>query len=243
MDNKIRLQKYLSECGIASRRKAEEMIESGLVKVNGRTAQIGDKIDPKYDSISVKGRKIVRKKTHTYIALYKPRGYVTTMSDENGRKCVAELVADVSTRVYPVGRLDKDSEGLILMTDDGELANALTHPSGHVSKTYRVTVRPGITEEQITKLSEGIMLDGRKTLPAQIRVLEKQENRTVLEIILSEGRNRQIRRMLESIGIETARLKRLAVGQVRIGMLEPGKWRNLTQDEIASLKKSAGLKQ
>lgn len=242
MNNTVRLQKYLSECGIASRRKAEEMIEAGFVKVNGRIACVGDKIDPKHDNISVKGRKIVKKKNNTYVALYKPRGYVSTMSDENGRKCVAQLVTDVGTRVYPVGRLDRDSEGLLLMTDDGALANALAHPSGHIAKTYRVTIRPGITEAQIAELSSGIMLDGRMTLPAQIRVVTKEENRTVLEIVLQEGRNRQIRRMLESIGIETARLKRLAVGSVRIGMLEPGKWRYLTADEIASLKKAANLK-
>ncbi len=242
MENTVRLQKYISECGIASRRKAEDMIAAGQVKVNGSIAHIGDKIDPRRDVVTLKGRKIARKRQNTYIALNKPRGFVSTMSDENGRKCVAELVADAQTRVYPVGRLDRDSEGLILMTDDGELANALSHPSGHVSKTYRVTVRPGITREQIEKFSSGVMLDGRMTLPAEVRVLSKEENRTVLEIILHEGRNRQIRRMLEDMNIETARLKRTAVGTVRLGMLETGKWRYLTDDEVASLKKSAGIK-
>ncbi len=241
MDTLIRLQKYLSECGVCSRRKAEELILAGHVFVNGHKAQLGDKVNPKRDHITVRGRKVALKKENTYLALYKPRGFVSTMSDENDRKCVAQLVADVGTRVYPVGRLDKDSEGLLLMTDDGELANSLTHPSGHVEKVYRVTIRPGITDRQIQSLSEGVELDGKKTLPAQIRVLVKEENRTVLQITLQEGRNRQIRRMLELFEIETIRLKRIAIGPVRLGMLEAGKWRKLTDKEIASLKKSAGI--
>lgn len=241
MAEKVRIQKYLSACGVASRRKAESMIEAGEVRVNGRTAALGDKVDPAVDAISVKGRRIRAKKTHTYIALYKPRGVVSTMSDESGRRCVAELVADVPTRIYPVGRLDRNSEGLLLMTDDGALTNALSHPSGHVPKTYRVTIRPGITGKQLEKLSEGVVLDGRPTLPAEVRVLERQENRTVLEIVLREGRNRQIRRMLESLGIETARLKRTAVGPVRLGMLGVGKWRELTPQETEALRKAAGL--
>ena len=241
MDNHIRLQKYLSECGVCSRRKAEELILAGLVRVNGKKAQLGEKVDPKRDQVTLHGRKVSMKKENTYLALYKPRGFVSTMSDENDRKCVAQLVADVGTRVYPVGRLDKDSEGLLLMTDDGELANALAHPSGHVEKIYRVTIRPGITQQQIRSLSEGVDLDGKETLPAQIQVLEREENRTVLQITLKEGRNRQIRRMLDLFNIETARLKRIAIGPVRLGMLEVGKWRHLTEKEIASLKKSAGL--
>ncbi len=237
-DNKIRIQKYLSENGIASRRKAEEMIEQGLVKLNGRPAKIGDKLNPKTDIVAVKGRKIEKAKTgNIYIMLNKPRGYVTTMSDEMGRKCVAELISDVSARIYPVGRLDRESEGLLLFTNDGEFANAMTHPSKHISKTYRVTVRPSITEEQITKMTEGLMLDGKKTLPCEIKILQKDEGRVVLEIVLYEGRNRQIRRMLEDVGLETARLKRIAVGNVRLGMLDSGKWRELSEEEIKYLKK------
>lgn len=238
MAKEERLQKYLSECGIASRRKAEELIARGDVKVNGVVAHLGDKIDTKKDIVSVNGRKVEAAAKNTYIMLHKPRGFVTTMSDEMGRKCVAELVLDVGVRVYPIGRLDKDSEGLLLLTNDGELANALTHPSGHVSKTYRVTIRPGITEEQINKLSAGIMLDGKKTLPAQIKVLAEERERTVLEIVLREGRNRQIRRMLEEVGIETARLKRTAIGPVRLGMLKCGSWRSLEKEEIAALKRA-----
>lgn len=241
MNPKIRLQKYLADCGVCSRRKAEEYIAGGLVRVNGKTAVIGEQIDPKHDIVTLRGKKIHLKKEHTYLALHKPRGFVSTMNDENGRKCVAQLVADVGTRVYPVGRLDKDSEGLLLMTDDGELANALAHPSGHVEKVYRVTIRPGITEEQIRLLSEGILLDGKMTLPATIQVLTREDDRTVLKIILREGRNRQIRRMLESLQIETIRLKRIAIGQVRLGTLKAGQWRHLTENEVLSLKKSAGL--
>jgi len=158
-DNKVRLQKFMADNGIASRRKSEELIIKGSVKVNGRVAQLGDKIDPKRDTVHVSGRKVVNVRKKIYIMLHKPRGFVTTMSDEMGRKCVAELVKDVGARVYPVGRLDRDSEGLLFLTNDGEFANAMMHPSRHVPKTYRVTVRPDITEEQITELSTGSVID------------------------------------------------------------------------------------
>ena len=234
-DNRIRLQKYLSECGIASRRKAEEMISAGKVKVNGKPATIGDKIDPKRDTIVVAGKKVKRSKNNTYIMLHKPRGFITTLSDEMGRKCVAQLVEDVGTRVYPVGRLDRDSEGLLLLTDDGEFANALTHPAHHVPKTYRVTVRPSINEEQITALTTGVEIDGRMTLPSEVRVIEKKESRVVLEIIIYEGRNRQIRKMCETLGLEVARLKRTQIGSVKMGMLKQGDWRKLTDEEVHKL--------
>ena len=240
MEEKIRLQKYLADCGVASRRKCEELIAAGLVRVNGSVASVGDKVDPALDQIVVKGRKLSEKKEHTYIALYKPRGFVTTMSDEFGRKNVAQLLDGVNTRVFPVGRLDKDSEGLLLLTDDGALTNRLTHPSGHVEKVYRVTVRPDISDDQIDRLSAGIELDGFQTKPAAIRVLLREENRTVLEFTLTEGRNRQIRRMLESVGVETVRLKRISVDPVRVGMLKPGEWRPLSEWEIAQLKRDAG---
>lgn len=234
-DNKVRLQKYLSECGIASRRKAEDLIMAGKVKVNGKPASIGDKIDPKNDTVVVAGKKVKKTKKNTYIMLHKPRGFITTLSDEMGRKCVAQLVEDVGTRVYPVGRLDRDSEGLLLLTDDGEFANALTHPTRHVPKTYRVTVRPTITEEQITALTTGIEIDGRMTMPSEVRVLEKKEGRVVLEIIIYEGRNRQIRKMCDSLGLEVARLKRTQIGSVKLGMLKQGDWRNLTEEEVHKL--------
>ena len=241
-DEKIRLQKYLSQCAVASRRKAEELISDGKVKVNGRVAKLGDKINPKKDTVTVSGKKVVLNKKHYYIMLHKPRGFITTMEDERSRKCVAQLVEDVGARVYPVGRLDRESEGLLIMTNDGELANALTHPSKHVPKTYRVTVRPDVTEDMLIKLATGVEIDSGLTAPADVRVIEKQEGRVVLEIILREGRNRQIRKMCEALGLEVARLKRTAVGSVKLGMLPQGKWRDLTDDEVHKLMTACSMK-
>lgn len=241
-DDRIRLQKYLSMCAVASRRKAEELIAQGKVKVNGKVAQIGDKISPKHDTVTVSGRKIVGSRKHYYIMLHKPRGYITTMDDEMGRKCVAELVRDVGARVYPVGRLDKDSEGLLLMTNDGEFANHVTHPSKHIPKTYRVTVRPDVTEDMLTAFATGMEIDGRITAPADAHIIEKQDNRVVMEIVLYEGRNRQIRKMCESLGLEVARLKRTSMGSLKLGMLPPGKWRELKEDEVHKLMVSSGMK-
>lgn len=237
----VRLQKYLAESGVASRRKSEELIEQGKVKVNGRVAMIGDKVDPKRDTVTVSGKKIVKTKNHIYVVLHKPRGFITTMSDEKDRKCVAELIKDVEGRVYPVGRLDKDSEGMLLFTNDGAFANAMTHPTKHVPKTYRVTVRPSINEEQITALTQGVIIEDRKTAPAEVRVITKEEGRVVLEIILYEGRNRQIRKMCEEVGLEVARLKRTAIGSIKLGMLKQGAWRHLTEDEVRKLMIAAGL--
>ena len=157
------------------------------------------------------------------------------MQDEQGRKCVAQLVEDVGARIYPVGRLDRESEGMLLMTNDGAFSNALTHPTRHVPKTYRVTIRPKITDEQIAAFQDGIEIDGRMTAPASLRVIDKAEGRVVVEVILYEGRNRQIRRMFEELGIEVARLKRTAVGSIKLGMLPQGKWRDLTEDEVRKL--------
>lgn len=240
-DGKVRLQKYLAECGVASRRKSEELIEQGKVKVNGNKAEIGDKINPKKDTVTVNGKKIIKQKNYTYLLLHKPRGFITTMSDEMDRKCVAELIKDVPSRVYPVGRLDRDSEGMLLFTNDGEFANAMTHPTRHVPKTYRVTVRPAITEEQITKLTTGVIIEDRMTAPAEVRVITKQEGRVVLEIILYEGRNRQIRKMCEEVGLEVARLKRTAIGSIKLGMLKQGAYRELTEDEVRKLMIAAGM--
>ena len=241
-DDRIRLQKYLSQCAVASRRKSEELILAGKVKVNGKVADLGDKVSPRKDVVTVSGKKIVSSKKMYYIMLHKPRGFITTMEDEMGRKCVAQLVKDVGARVYPVGRLDKDSEGMLIMTNDGEFANFMTHPSKHIPKTYRVTVRPDVKEEQLIKIETGIEIDGRMTAPAEARILEKQENRVVLEIVLYEGRNRQIRKMCEALGLEVARLKRVSIGSIKLGMLPQGKWRVLTEDEVHKLKVSSGMK-
>lgn len=239
-DNKIRLQKFLSEAGVASRRKAEDMIRAGAVKINGVKASIGDSVDPKKDTVTVKGKRVRKESNLRYILLNKPRGYVTTADDELGRKCVTQLVTEVKERVYPVGRLDRVSEGALIMTNDGEFANMMMHPSHHVPKTYRVTVRPGITNEQVETLESGIELDGKMTLPAQVHVISKEEGRAVLEIVLYEGRNRQIRRMCEALELEVARLRRVAVGPVKLGMLKPGQWRDLTPAEVQTLMKMGG---
>lgn len=240
MSNQIRLQKILADCGIASRRKAEEIISSGRVAVNGEKAQVGDKADPDADKITLDGKPLHNHSKLIYIMLHKPRGYITTMSDEMERKCVAELVRKIPQRIYPVGRLDRESEGLLLMTNDGEFANAMTHPSRHVKKTYRVTVRPGITEDQLNQMAEGIVIDGRKTAPAEVRVLVQEPGRVVLQIVLQEGRNREIRKMCEKLNLETARLKRIAFGPLKLGMLPAGQWRELTAEEVAQLKSAAG---
>lgn len=241
-DAKVRLQKYMAENGIASRRKSEELIAAGKVRVNGKIAAIGDKVDPKHDKVTVSGKRVVKVKKNVYIMLHKPRGFITTMHDEMGRKCVAELIQDVPERVYPVGRLDRESEGLLLLTNDGEFANALTHPSRHVPKTYRVTVRPDVTKEQLAAFETGIEIDGRPTLPAEVRVLDKQEGRVVLEVVIYEGRNRQIRKMCEALGLEVARLKRTKIGSLKLGMLKQGEYRYLSEDEIHGLLVAAQVK-
>ncbi len=234
---KIRLQKLIAESGLCSRRKAEEYIIGGRVKVNGHVASIGDGATYN-DVISVDGERlrIVKKREKHYIMLNKPRGYVTTMSDELDRKCVTDLISGVGDRVYPVGRLDKNSEGMLLFTNDGKFANDIMHPSRHISKTYRVTVRPSVTEEQLIRLSQGVVIDGRKTLPASASVLTEEEGRVVLRIVIKEGRNRQIRKMCEAVGLEVARLRRTAIGPVKLGMLKPGDWRELTAEELRALR-------
>ena len=242
MPEKIRLQKILAASGVASRRKAEEMIAAGRVTVNGRVAHLGDSALPGKDKVLLDGQPLGHSEKKLYLALHKPRGFVTTLHDERGRKCVAQLVEDVGERVYPVGRLDKDSEGLLLLTNDGDFANQVAHPKRHVAKTYRVTVRPSVTEDQLNQL--GIVIEGRRTAPAKVRVLQQELGRVVLEIVLYEGRNREIRKMCEALGLEVARLKRIAVGPVRLGMLPQGKYRELTKEELraltAEMKKGAG---
>lgn len=235
-DNKERLQKFLSQCGVASRRKAEEMIEEGKVKINGRIASLGDKVDPKRDKVTVKGKRVIAVTEKVYIMLHKPRGFVTTMNDERDRKCVSELVTDVGQKVFPVGRLDKNSEGLLIMTNDGELANKLTHPSSHVNKTYRVTVSGNVTDEQLERLSNGsISLDDKNVLPCDVFVIERKPDRTVLCFIISEGRNRQIRRMCEAVKLDVLRLKRTEIAGVKLGMLPQGSWRPLNERELQRL--------
>ncbi len=238
----IRLQKILSEAGYCSRRKAEQLIASNKVKVNGHPVKLGDKANPNRDVITVAGERVYYnpKKQSLYIILNKPRGYVTTLDDELGRRCVTELLEGVEDRVYPVGRLDRNSEGLLLFTNDGTFANGIMHPSKHITKTYRVTVRPKITDEQLVAMSEGIEIDGKKTLPAVINVLTQENGRVVLQISIKEGRNRQIRKMCEAVGLEVARLKRTSVGPLKLGMLKPGTWRELTAEELRAMRNAIG---
>lgn len=240
-DEKIRLQKYLSECGVASRRHAEELIALGKVKVNGHTAAIGDKVSYR-DKITVQGKPVKKEKAQVYIMLNKPRGFITTMQDEHGRRCVADLTSGAGTRIFPIGRLDRDSEGILLLTNDGGFANAVMHPAYHIPKTYRVTVRPKPTEHQLDELMKGVLVDGRKTAPCEIHVLAEEPDRTQLEIIIYEGRNRQIRKMCETAGLQVARLKRTMIGTLPLGGLPAGKWRNLTENEVRALSALANRK-
>lgn len=234
----IRIQKVLSDNGVLSRRKAEEAILRGRVQVNGHPATIGQKIDPRKDLVALDGVNLqfARRKQNVYIMLHKPRGYVTTTSDEMGRRCVTDLVQDAPAKVYPVGRLDKLSEGLLLLTNDGAFANQVMHPRSHVSKLYRVTVRSIVTERQLVQLATGVEVDGRKTLPASVHLLSSESGRSVLQLTLTEGRNRQVRKMCEAVGLTVVRLKRTAVGPLKLGMLQPGQWRELTPAELTALR-------
>lgn len=239
---KIRIQKLLADAGYCSRRKAEALISAGKIKLNGHPVKLGDKATYQ-DLITVSGERVYlsRKKNYRYLMMYKPRGYVTTTSDELERRCVMDLLGDdIEERVYPVGRLDKDSEGLLLLTNDGNFANDIMHPSRHISKTYRVTVRPDVSEEQLVKLASGIELDGRKTLPANVVVKTREPGRVVLLMTIKEGRNRQIRRMCEALGLEVARLRRVSVGPLKLGMMKPGTYRDLTAEELRAIRNAIG---
>lgn len=235
----------MAEQGVASRRKSEDLIRAGKVKVNGHIAEIGMKINPRKDLVTVGKQKLtnVKNRKMVYVMLNKPRGYVTTVSDELGRKTVMDLLPDFGCRIYPVGRLDKDSEGLLLLTNDGSFTNCMTHPSHEYAKVYRVTVRPAVNDDILFNLRNGIEIDGRMTAPCEVTVLTEEENRVVLEFILHEGRNRQIRKMCESQGLEVARLKRISIGPVKLGMLKQGDYRELTEQDVKKLLRSAGHKE
>ena len=236
---KERLQKILSAAGVCSRRAAESYITAGRVKVNGITANLGESADPEVDEILVDGRPLGKKSPRmTYIMLNKPRGYVTTLSDEAGRKTVADLIADVPERVYPVGRLDMHSEGLLLLTNDGQLAHSLMHPSHEVYKEYLVKLSPD--EEGLPTpekpLSGVIELDGERLLPAKCRLLAQTENGYIMTIAIRQGKNRQIRRMCAKCGYTVNSLKRVSEGDVKLGDLPSGRWRYLTEAEVRYLK-------
>ena len=238
----IKLQKYFSDCGIMSRRAAELEISEGRVKVNGDVAYLGMRIDPDRDLVEYKGKTIKSGSGEKlYIMLNKPRGYVTTMSDEKGRQTAVSLIKGISERVYSVGRLDMDSDGLLLFTNDGELTNTLTHPRHNIPKIYHVTVKGIVTEEQIRKLSSAMTIDGYAIMPVKTLLLNtnQKEKSSTLEMTLFEGRNRQIRKMCECVGLEITRLFRIAIGSVTLGELPQGKWRHLTDAEINYLKNNS----
>lgn len=230
-----RLQKILSARGIASRRKAEEMIRAGEVTVNGAVAALGDTADPETDEIRVNGNVLPGQEGYVYLMLNKPRGYVTTLSDEKGRPDVSQLVADCGTRVYPVGRLDMDSEGLLLLTNDGSFANALMHPKHEVNKTYEVWVTGDYAGAE-EKLARPIELDGYTIRPPKVKRLRSEGRKGKFLVTIHEGRNRQVRRMCQAAGMTCTRLRRIREGELSLGDLPLGKWRYLTADEVAALK-------
>lgn len=229
-----RLQKILSSAGVCSRRGAEELILSGRVAVNGRTAQLGEKADPKRDEIEVDGHSIYPKEQKTYLMLHKPTGYVTTLSDERNRPTVADLVKNCPVRVWPVGRLDQDSEGLLFLSNDGDLTFRLTHPSHQWEKEYHVTVS-GDAEAALPILSGPMKLDGVPLAPAKVRVIGREGRHPILSVVIHEGKNRQVRRMCAQAGLEVLRLIRVREGQIVLGNLKKGQWRPLTREELRLL--------
>ena len=235
----IRLQKFIADSGLMSRRAAEEEIKNGNVSVNGHVATLGTKVDPKHDLVTFRNKKInYEKREYTYIMMNKPRGYLSSTSDDRGRKCVTDLLDGVDARVYPVGRLDMVSEGMLLLTDDGELKNRLTHPSHSLPKLYRVKVAGSVTEEQYETLTSEMIIDGYKITPVTVAITESDESGTVLKMTLQEGRNRQIRKMCEQVGLTVKRLSRVSIGNLKLNNLPVGKWRYLNAEEVEYLYKS-----
>lgn len=230
-----RLQKIIAVSGMMSRRAAEELIAAGKVSVNGVAAALGDKADAARDRITVNGKALAPPKEKVYIMLNKPKGYVTTLRDEKGRRTVAELVKDAGLRLYPVGRLDMYSEGLLIMTNDGEFAERLMHPRGGVEKCYRTRVKGAVSQAAIERLCEPMVIDGYRTHGAKVETEKLSQDGGVLVITISEGRNRQVRKMCEQAGLKVTRLQRVSEGGVRLGDLKPGTWRPLTRAEIKQL--------
>ena len=236
---KIRLQKFVSDAGLMSRRAAEAEIEKGNFSVNGHVAETGMKIDPKGDVVTYKGKRIkYEKREYTYIMLNKPRGYLSSTSDDRGRKCVTDLLDGVDARVYPVGRLDMISEGMLLLTDDGELKNRLTHPRHTIGKVYRVKVAGSVSESQYDILTSPLEIDGYTIKPVEVTVTDEDESGTVLKMTLFEGRNRQIRKMCEEAGLTVKRLSRVSIGNLKLDGLPVGKWRYLDAKEVEYLYKA-----
>ena len=238
----IKLQKYIADCGLMSRRAAEREIEAGFFAVNGVTATLGVRIDPKNDGVTYKGKPIANDSGRkVYIMLYKPKGVVTTMNDEKGRKSVKDIV-DVGIRVYPVGRLDLNSEGLLLMTNDGEMTNRITHPSGEINKIYTVTIKGNVSNEALDRMRATRELDGEKIAPVGVELVTRNDISSTVKFTLSEGKNREIRRICESVGLNISKLKRVALGPLRLGNMKSGEYRELTSTELRALKNALGKK-
>lgn len=233
----VRLQKYMADCGVASRRACEAIIEAGRVAVNGAPASLGMSVDPERDTVTLDRKPLHLQRKHVVILLYKPRGYVSSSEDERGRKTVQEFVKDLPYRLYNVGRLDLNSEGLLLMTNDGELANQMMHPRYGIAKTYRVVCDGTLAAGEIAALTNGVELDDGMTAPAKVTNIRRSTTGgTAFSITIREGRNRQIRRMLEAVGHKTLRLKREAYGPLQLGSMRPGEWRYLSDAEVEALK-------
>lgn len=236
----MRLQKFMAEAGVASRRKCEELISAGRVRVNGQTAQIGASVEPG-DVVELDGKRVKPARDSVYLMLNKPGDCVSTCSDDKGRKTVMDYLPPNLPRVYPVGRLDFNTEGLLLLTNDGEFANKMTHPKHSVQKKYLVVIDSSISDLDVRRLESGVTIDGHKTAPAIIKVLNESPKRTELLCIISEGRNRQLRKMFEVVGKNVVYIKRVAVGSLRLGDLKRGQYRYLTSQEIDGLKRISGI--
>jgi 23S rRNA pseudouridine2605 synthase len=236
---RIRLQKFLAEAGVASRREGERLIQGGRVEVNGRiVTELGTRIDPERDAVRVDGRKVGRGGRRVYYLLHKPRGTITSVSDPQGRPTVVAFLEGIRERVYPVGRLDWNSEGLLILTNDGRLAHRLTHPANHVPKTYRVKVKGAVPGQALEALRRGLLLEGRRSLPARVTRISSQSN-TWLEMTMYEGRRNQIRRMFERLGHPVLKLRRIAIGTIRDRTLKPGEWRRLSVEEVRRLQEES----
>ena len=232
----------MADAGLMSRRAAEDEIKRGNVAVNGHVASLGMQVDPRADHITYKVKKIAyEKKKYTYIMMNKPRGYLSSTTDDRGRKCVTDLLTGISARVYPVGRLDLISEGMILLTDDGELKNRLTHPSHTIPKVYRVKVAGAVSDEQLDLLGSPMIIDDYKIKPVDVVISGEDESGTVMKMTLFEGRNRQIRKMCEQAGLTVKRLSRLSIGDLKLDGMPVGKWRHLTDDEVDYLYKATKM--
>ncbi|MCX7746618.1 MAG: rRNA pseudouridine synthase [Clostridia bacterium] len=232
----VRLQKYLAECGVASRRKSEELIKSGQVAINGKVVtELGTKVSEK-DEVTVEGRLVSQTEQKVYVLLNKPTGYVTTVKDQFGRASVVDLIKEIRERVYPVGRLDYDTSGLLILTNDGELTYHLTHPKHEIEKVYNAFIEGVPTEEEIKRFQEGLKIEDYITSPAKFRIIKKENRNTWVEIVIHEGKNRQVRKMCEAIGHKVIALKRIAIGSIILGNLEEGKWRYMRNEELDALK-------